>query len=205
MSRGGELWPQGPVALPATVRLGDDLVVVRDPGPYRLLHTLASGSWSDLLPGGLGRRDRYLIAVRLYDPADALDFRDLWRASTALGGRLAGVAVGEGHDAEAAWWPAHRIAQFVVSHWLSFDGWCVRRGFDPHAAPTHRVIAAGWQFMIDHRPSEGDGKNAKQITVEALREKVWTPPGPHRRQVMRHTAAQERAAALAALRDVLPG
>ncbi len=205
MSAGGPLWPDGPVILPATVRLGAEVYRVRAAPTYELLHALAAGEWSRLVPGGLSRRDRYRLAVRLYDPADALDFPHLWDVSTALAGRLAGVSVSEGHDPQAAWWPAHRIARFGVDHWLSFDGWCVRRGFDPHTAPLHRIIAATWQFMIDHRPAEGEGKARRQITVEAFRDQVWTPPGPHRRQVMRHTAAQERAAALAALREVLPG
>lgn len=205
MRSGGELWPDGPVALPATVRLGDQVYRVVEVPTFALLHAIAAGDWSALVPNGLTRTDRYRVAVRLYDPGDALDFAHLWQAGTALGGRVAGVAVDQGHDPQAAWWPAHRIAAFVVAHWLSFDGWCIRRGFDPHTAPLHRIVAAGWQFMIDNRPAEGDGKARKQITVEALRTQVWTPPGPHRRQVMRFTAAQERSAALAALRESLPG
>jgi hypothetical protein len=200
----GELWPGGPVALPADVRLGDELYRVRPIPTHELLYALSAGDWTRLVPRALSRRDMRRVAIRLYDPADALDFPHLWEVATALGGRLAAVDVAEGHDPGAGWWPAHRIAAFVVTHWLSFDGWCVRRGFDPHTAPLGRIIAAGWQFMIDHRPTEGSGKDAKQITVEALRTQVWTPPGIHRKQVMRFTASQERAAALAALRDVLP-
>lgn len=205
MSTRGALWPDGPVALPATVRLGDDDYQVRQLPTLPLLHALAEARWSYLVPGALRRRDRLRLAYRLYDPADALDYPHLWRAATILAGRLAGVPVAEGHDPQARWWPAHRIAQYAVTHWLWFDGWCIRRGFDPHTAPLYRIVAAGWQFMVDTRPTEGTGNDSKPISVEALRERVWTPPGPHRSQVMRHTAAQERAAALAALRDVLPG
>lgn len=205
MSAGGELWPAGPVTLPTTIALGDQRYRVRAAGTYELLHAIGSGQWSQLLPSGLTRADRYRIAVRLYDPGDALDFEHLWRAATALGGRLAGTVVDDGQDPEAGWWPAHRITQTLLTHWLSFDGWCVRRGFDPHTAPLHRVVAAGWQFMIDHRPTEGTGKDEKPISVEAFRTRVWTPPGPHRRQAMRFSAAQERDAALAALREALPG
>lgn len=205
MTRGGELWPGGPVVLPAQVRLGDEWYRVAPIGTHELLHALSDGNWVRLVPLGLVGRDRRRVARRLYDPADALDFGHLWQVATALGGRLAGVDVDEGHDPGAGWWPAHRIAAFVVGHWLSFDGWCVRRGFDPYAAPLTRIVAAGWQFMIDHRPTEGEGSKAKPITVEALRTQVWTPPGRHRKQVMRFTASQERAAALAALREALPG
>lgn len=205
MTRGGELWPGGPIVLPAEVRLGDERYRVAPIGTYELLHALSVGNWVRLVPLGLAGRDRRRVALRLYDPADALDFGHLWQVATALGGRLAGVDVDEGHDPGAGWWPAQRIAAFVAAHWLSFDGWCVRRGFDPHTAPLHRIVAAGWQFMIDHRPTEGEGSKAKQITVEALRTQVWTPPGRHRKQVMRFTASQERAAALAALREALPG
>lgn len=205
MTKRGELWPDGPVALPALVRLGDETYRVAEVPTRDLLYALAAADWTRLLPRGLARRDMRRVAVRLYDPADALDYRHLWEAATALGGRLAGVDVSEGHDPQAAWWPAHRLAQYIVASWMTFDGWCVRRGFDPHTAPLHRLIAAAWQFRIDYRPTEGVGKDAKQITVEALRTQVWTPPGPHRKQVMRFTASQERAAALAALREVLPG
>lgn len=205
MSKRGALWPDGPVALPATIRLGDEHYEVRPIPTFDLLHALSVGDWPRLVPDGLRRRDRLAVAYRLYDPADELDLPHLWQAATALAGRLAGVSVDEGHDPQAGWWPAHRLAQFVTVHWMSFDGWCVRRGFDPHTAPLHRIIAAGWQFRIDNRPSEGTGDKAKPITVEALRQQVWTPPGPHRKQVMRFTASQERAAALAALREVIPG
>lgn len=205
MTRRAELWPDGPVELPAPVRLGDELYVVRRLPPYDLLHALSGGDWTQLLPRGLRRRDLRAVALRLYDPADALDLPHLWQVATALGGRLAGTTVDEGHDPSAGWWPAHRLAQFAVVHWLTFDGWCLRRGFNPHDAPLHRIIAAAWQFRIDHRPTEGTGKHEKQISIEALRTQVWTPPGPHRAQVMRFTASQERAAALAALREALPG
>jgi hypothetical protein len=170
-----------------------------------LLHALAVGEWSRLVPIGIRRRDRYRLAMRLYDPGDALDLPHLWQAATALGGRLAGIAVDEGHDPQAAWWPAHRIAAYVVGNWLLFDGWCVRRGFDPNTATVPRVIAAGWQFAIDTRPAEGTGKDEKPVSVDSLRAKFWTPPGGHRRQVMRFTASQERESALAALREALPG
>lgn len=200
----GQLWPAGPVELPARVRIGAHRYTVRAAPTPVLLHALAAGDWTRLLPYGLGRADRVRLVRRLYSPTDGLDLPHLWQVATALGGRIAGVAVDEGHDPQAGWWPAHRIAQFCVGHWLSFDGWCVRRGFDPHRAPLHRIIAAGWQFRIDNRPTEGTGKNQKQISVEALRAQVWTPPGVHRAQVMRFTAQQERAAALAALREVLP-
>lgn len=204
MIAGGELWPAGPVALPAEVRLGDDCYRVKPVGTHELLHAFAVGNWARLVPMALVRRDFRRVAARLYDPADALDYGHLWQAGTALAGRVAGVDVDVGHDPGAGWWPAHRIAAFVVPHWLSFDGWCVRRGFDPWSASLPRIVAAGWQFMIDTRPVEGTGKDQKQITVEALRERVWTPPGPHRKQVLRFTASQERSAAMAALRDVLP-
>lgn len=201
---GGPLWPGGPVELPASVRLGDESYRVRRLDRWSVLHALAEQQWTRLVPSGLVRADRYRVAVRLYDPGDALDYRHLWQAGTRLGGALAGTLPGEGHDPGAGWWPATRIAGNLTAHWLSFDGWCVRRGFDPHAAPVHRLIAAGWQFMLDHRPTEGAGKDEKQISPAAFREKVWTPPGPYRSQIMRFTAAQERQAALAALRESLP-
>lgn len=205
MTGGSELWPDGPVALPARIRLGDDTYRVRAMPDRVVLHTLADGAWTRLVPSGLRRRDAYRVAVRLYDPGDALDLPHLWRAATALGGRLAGIDVDEGHEPQAAWWPAHRIAAYVIRNWLLFDGWCVRRGFDPHTAPVYRVIAAGWQFVIDTRPAEGSGKDEKQVSVESLRTKFWTPPGEHRKQIMRFTASQERESALAALREALPG
>lgn len=205
MSLPGELWPGGPVELPAYVKLGGDLFEVRPVPTRELLFACGAGDWTRLVPRALSRADRLRVAERLYDPADALDFPHLWRAGVTLFGRLAGTSAGEGHDPASAWWPAHRIAGFVVGAWLTFDGWCVRKGFDPWSAPLHRIIAAGWQFRIDYRPTDGAGDKAKQISVEALRDQVWTPPGPHRSQVMRFTATQEREAALAALRDVLPG
>lgn len=201
----GELWPGGPVELPAHVILGDQRYRVRAVPTRDLLFACAASDWTRLVPRAMPRADQLRLAARLYDPADALDFSHLWRAGVTLFGRLAGTTVGEGHDQAAAWWPAQRIAEYVVATWLTFDGWCLRKGFDPHTAPLHRIIAAGWQYRIDYRPTDGAGDKAKQISVEALREQVWTPPGPHRVQVMRFTASQERAAALAALRDVLPG
>lgn len=200
----GELWPDGPVELPALVDLGDERYRVRPVETRELLYALAAGDWTRLVPRAVRRRDRVRLAQRLYDPADALDLPHLWRAGTTLFGRLAGTSAGEGHDPAAAWWPGHRIAQFVVAHWLTFEGWSMRRGFNPHGEPLHRIVAAGWQFRIDHRPTDGAGEKAKPISIEALRDQVWTPPGPHRAQVMRFTASQERTAALAALTAVLP-
>jgi hypothetical protein len=203
---GGALWPDGPVALPALVRLGDETYRVRAMPTFDLLYAIGAGDWAALLPYGLGRRDRRALALRLYDPADGLDLVHLWQGSTALAGRLAGVSVDEGHDPQAAWWPAMRLAGFAVTHWLTFDGWCVRRGFDPHTAPLHRIIAAAWQYRIDTRPDDGAGEGkAKPISVEALRKQVWTPPAGHRSQTMKFTREQERASAMAALREILPG
>lgn len=204
MTAPGELWPDGPVELPAYVRLGDDEYRVRAAPTYELLHALAVGDWTRLVPRGLTRADRARVGRRLYDPADALDLGHLWQAGTALFGRLGGTSVAEGHDPAAAWWPAHRLASFAHASWLTFEGWSMRRGFNPHAEPLHRIIAAAWQFRIDYRPTEGSGDKAKPISVETLRTQVWTPPGPHRVQVMRFTRSQERDAALAALREVLP-
>ena len=178
---------------------------MRELPTFHLLHAIGSGDWTALVPQGLTRADRRAVALRLYDPGDGLDLPHLWQAGTALAGRVAGVAVDEGHDPQAAWWPAMRLAGFVIMHWLTFDGWCVRRGFDPHTAPLHRIIAAAWQYRIDTRPDDGAGDKAKPISVEALRKQVWTPPAGHRSQTMKFTPAQERASALAALREVLPG
>jgi len=198
---GGELWPDGQVVLPARVRLGDETYTVRAIGSYELLHVLAAGQWTRLVPSGLRRRDLARVAARLYDPADALDFVHLWQAATTLGGRLAGTSVETEQGPISAWWAGHRLAQFALGHWLTFDGWCVRRGFDPHTAPVHRTIAAAWQFRIDHRETEGVGKEAKPISVESLRQKVWLAPGPQRARAMRFTASHERETALAVLRE----
>jgi hypothetical protein len=173
-------------------------------GTHELLHALADGDWTRLVPRGLVRADYLRVARRLYDPGDALDLPHLYRVSTALAGRVAGVDVDEGHDPQAGWWPAHRLAQFAVTHWLSFDGWCLRRGFNPWDATLPRIIAASWQFRIDTRPAEGAGDKAKPIDVEVLKQQVWTPPGAARKQVMKFTPAQEREAALAAIREIVP-
>jgi hypothetical protein len=201
VTEAGELWPAGPVALPARVRLGDETYTVRAIGSHELLHVLAEARWTRLVPSGLRERDRLRVARRLYDPADALDFGHLWDVATTLGGRLAGTSIESEQGPVAAWWAAHRLAQFALGHWMTFDGWCARRGFDPHTAPVHRVIAVAWQFRIDHRETEGAGKDAKPISIEALKQKVWLAPGVQRARALRFTAAHERETALAALRE----
>lgn len=201
----GALWAGGPVVLPAEVVVDGRTYRVRARPTVELLDVLARGNWPQLIPNGLAESDRMRLARRLYDPYDPLDLAHCWALSTALAGRLAGVDVDEGHDPCAAWWPATRLAAYVTTHWLSFEGWAATKGCgDLLAGSLHRLIAVGWQFAIEHRPSEGAGDKAKPISVEALRERMWLPPTEHRRQVMRFTASKEREAALAALRDVLP-
>lgn len=205
MTPAGEWWPGGPVTLPASVAIGGARYQVAEQPAMALLRLLAAGQWPSLVPGGLVPADRLRVARRLYDPDDPLDLPHLWQAATILGGRLAGVSVDEGHDPGAGWWPATRLAALATEHWLSFDGWAAVHGVDLLRSPVSRVIAVAWQFAVEHRPTEGSGKNATQIPVESLRERIWTPPTRHRKQVMRFTAAQERDTALAAIREVMPG
>lgn len=204
MTPAGEWWPGGPVSLPARVALDGELYEVTARPTHELLHILAASHWPSLLPNGLRPADRLRVARRLYDPADALDLPHLWQAATVLGGRLAGVHVDEGHDPGAAWWPATRLAAMATRHWMSLDGWAAVHGVDLLRSPLSRLIAVTWQFAVEHRPTEGASKDAKQIPVESLRERIWTPPAAHRKQVMKFTPAQERAAALAAIREALP-
>lgn len=206
MSRAGVTWPRGPAALPLTYRLDGAELHLLGADPVRLLHLLATGDWPAILPGLLDDDGRYAIAVRLYDPDDHLDLDHVWRAACIVGGAIAGTTpANPDADAAAGWWPATRLASLAVHNWMLFDGWAGRRGFDPWAAPLHRTIALAWQFAVEHRPVEGEGKNAKQQPVDVLRRRIFDPPAQHRKQVMKFSAATEREVALAALRDILPG
>lgn len=201
----GQWWPGGPVELPATISIGGEKYRVRPISDRDALAALGTGQWTRFVPEALTGRDRVRIAQRLYDPTDGLDLPHLFTAGAGIAARLAGLAPDDGEPVTATWWPATRIAGTVMSAWMTFDGWCMRRGFDPAAAPLRRVIAAGWQFMIDFRDTEDGTPDGKQISVQALRDKTWAQPTPTGRRRLRFTASQERSAALAALRESLPG
>jgi len=126
----------------------------------RALRLEPPGCWWQLIPGGLDEGEAEHLAARLLNPADPLDLDDFEGMATEVLGQAVGM-----------WfWAAHRLAVQLAHNWMRFDGWCVTRGFDPHAAPFGRVLAGGYAWLV--------GMCEKESQVRQLDAELWGPAPP---------------------------
>lgn len=188
-----ELWLGGPIELPHTITV--DGVVLHLPAvpTARLLHWLATGAWTELLPNLLSREQRLPLMLRLYDEDDPFDLEHLWVAATAVLGRLAGLSSAEVNG----YWPAWRLAATAHARWPQYVAWCVTHGTEPVGGPLWRVVGGIYGWLADGHDEEGLSK---------LDDQLWTPPVHTAVQVLpRHVRDEEARLALAALAEQMPG
>lgn len=183
------MWPGGPLTPPCTIVLDGAVYRMRDRPTPELLHAIGTGNWWALFPVGLHRRDAMRVLVRLWDRHDHLELEHAWKVATDLGARLAGAP---------HWWAAMRLCATALEHRMKFDGWCTAHGFDPYVEPLWRTTAAVYQMLREQRAT--DERKAAQLDDELFNQPLEGPMS-----VPRWTPEEEARAALAALRQAMPG
>ncbi|MFD7507895.1 hypothetical protein ACFV5N_00905 [Streptomyces sp. NPDC059853] len=178
----------GPVSqgrLPFTVNGTAYSLLLPDDGRV-LAGIAASGQWSQIVPGLLDDHDWHEWMDRLRDPRDPLQYRVCWRVALGLSERIYGMP----------WWAAHRLCAIAVDQWRVYEPWTVTRGFDPGAAPAHRICASilAWARAGCQKESE----------LARLDHTIFTPPpewvsvnGPARPAGFSDAELEQQAAQLA--------
>lgn len=192
---GGQPWPGGPVTTPFRFRLDGREYDVPEIPAGRLLHILATGSWGALFPEALPPDQYREIHARLFDRWDDFEYRHLWWVSTTLLARLAGTTNPPPNVAGmGGYYPAHRLAASLITHWMPFTGWARAHGFDPLGSPLHELIATGYYVLRSGCKDEQEAR--------ALDMRVWAPPPVALSAAVRHSAREEAASARAALESM---
>lgn len=205
----GELWPGGPAVLPATVAVDGVEYVLEERTTLALLHIVASGNWLDIVPGMLSAADQHALTVRVTDPDDPLDYRDLFEVASVAGARLAGAIHTPGSGPGVpVWMGAVRLLRTVVVKWLAFDGWCLTQGYTPLEGPLWRITAASYRWLRDARSDPGADPKRLALALAQLDAEIWAAPGKAATAAAApqpHTADAERAAARAVLAEARLG
>lgn len=199
----GVLWSGGPARLPVWVELDGRRYRLRRASTVYLLDVISAGNWLAIFPGLLDPQDYAEVAGRVMHPDDDADYQELHDIGTTTGALLAGaVWPGVGPS-----WPgAVRLLATARARWLEFDGRWAGRGFDPLAGPLWRITGAVWDRLLTARVNAAAAGKSDQ-EVRALEQEVWHHPlttgvlPSSRRVIAGHTPEQERASALAALRE----
>ena len=124
---------------------------------HSMLMWISAGAWMNFIPQSLAPEDRQHIYRRLHDTFDNLEVQHLHNITKDLIAGLCGTTPGA----------SQRIAEHTLQSWFSFDGWCIINNFDPHTAPFHRLISAGYQFWT--ATLDSTDKNA----IWMLNHKIW--------------------------------
>jgi hypothetical protein len=111
----------------------------------------ADGNWYALVPGALAPESLSAFEGLLADPYGPVGLRACVRLVYHLSRAV------YGHE----WHVAQRLAVTAQEHWDIYSAWTVTVGFDPGAAPAHRVCASvlawlrgGCQDEKDHMKLE---------------------------------------------------
>lgn len=131
-----------------------------------LIQLIAFGDWWAIIPGLCDDETKEWLLTRLMLHTETLELADVWKCATDLAGRMAGTG---------SWWAAHRLLGVAVADWMTFDGWCIKRGFSPLDAPLWRVCAAIYTMLRDQRVVSGSADKTK-IAWEKLHAELYDAP-----------------------------
>lgn len=118
----------------------------------------ATGDWYRLIPGALDEPSQDAMYAQLGDPYGPVGLRTCWRLAMALAKPVYGMD----------WHVASRLTATAESHWDIFSSWTVTVGFDPSAAPAHRVCAAALAWLRSGCQEEKD--------MRKLDAQLYAPP-----------------------------
>lgn len=192
-----QLWAGGPVTLPARVAV-DGYAFTVGSAPIdtaKLIDLIAHGDWFAIIPGMVDEETYSHLITRVMRHTEPLELADLWKAATDLAGRLAGTG---------SWWAAKRLLGTAVSDWITFDGWCLKRGFSPLDAPLWRVTSAMYTMMRDQHVVHGK-PDQTTLAWEKLHAQLWMAPATAPRSVPLWTPADEAAAFARSMAALGPG
>jgi hypothetical protein len=120
----------------------------------------AAGRWPSLFPDLVVPEYRQGVNDRLMDPGDTLSLYTSWLLVHALSPQIYGME----------WWAATQLCATADQSWRAFGSWSVTVGFDPAAAPAHRICSAALAWIMK---SVTDEKDARQ-----LERRIFDPPKP---------------------------
>lgn len=177
---GGRL---GPVdSGPLTFRLeGEPYTLVIPADGLKVCGWAATGNWFAIIPGCLSEDSQDAFYKLLDDPRGPVGLRACWRLTHHLAKAIYGFD----------WWVAERLAATADAYWDSFSVWSVTAGFDPAAAPAHRVCSGVLAWM---RSSCQEEKDLRRLETQVFAPPTVSPK-KRRRASMPGFTPQEQAAA----------
>lgn len=147
----------------------------------QLLDIIGHGDWYALIPRLCDAETQEWLFTRLMLHRDALELPDVWECATTLAGKLAGTG---------SWWAARRLLGTALSDWLTFDGWCLQRGFSPLDQPLWRTSAAMYTMLREQRVVHGK-PDATRAAWDKLHRELYDAPRTAPRAIARWTPADE--------------
>ncbi|WP_414167135.1 hypothetical protein ACMATS_05875 [Streptoverticillium reticulum] len=117
----------------------------------------ANGSWFDLFPGALPRKQAEYWKQRLADPLDPLTEAAVQRIAFGLAEEVYGTS----------WRAAHQLCSQAAAQWFNFQTWAVAHQFDAFSQPAWRITAACWSWMAAGQRDEN--------ALKALERKIFHP------------------------------
>lgn len=106
----------------------------------------ATGNWFQLVPGCLDDDSQEAMYGLLGDAYGPVGLRTCWRLAVGLAKRIYGTE----------WHVAGRLTATASQHWDVFSAWTVTVGFDPAAAPAHRICSAALAWLRSGCQEEKD-------------------------------------------------
>ncbi|MER6610235.1 hypothetical protein ABT282_31075 [Streptomyces sp. NPDC000927] len=129
------------------------ITMPRPPGSEACLWALID-DWRLLVPGGLPEEQRSWWEDFLSDPESQHDWMVLRPAAFSIAKQVYGVP----------WWAAHRILKEAAEAYLSYQMWCVAKGFRPTDEPADRIVASAVAWISSQWTEESQAKTWQQAT-----------------------------------------